>query len=143
MCIRDRPLPFASCESCAIGGGAPVFDSGYSGGVPIDGGYIGGEVIDGSFGDSYEGVPLGTSYGSGTPLAAGYAGDGGGGGGGAGAGGPANLPGYAWPSYAAAPNYGAVSYPRQHSASAWPYICLLYTSPSPRDATLSRMPSSA
>ena len=27
---------------------------------------------------------------------------------------------------------------------AWaPYICLLYTSPSPRDATLSRMPSSA
>ena len=25
----------------------------------------------------------------------------------------------------------------------WGYICLLYTSPSPRDATLSRMPSSA
>ena len=25
----------------------------------------------------------------------------------------------------------------------WPYPCLLYTSPSPRDATLSRMPSSA
>ena len=30
------------------------------------------------------------------------------------------------------------------SAKAGPdYICLLYTSPSPRDATLSRMPSSA
>ena len=27
--------------------------------------------------------------------------------------------------------------------SAYPYDCLLYTSPSPRDATLSRMPSSA
>ena len=27
--------------------------------------------------------------------------------------------------------------------SAWPTDCLLYTSPSPRDATLSRMPSSA
>ena len=27
--------------------------------------------------------------------------------------------------------------------AAWPSICLLYTSPSPRDATLSRMPSSA
>ena len=27
--------------------------------------------------------------------------------------------------------------------SAQSYICLLYTSPSPRDATLSRMPSSA
>ena len=31
--------------------------------------------------------------------------------------------------------YGAVA--------AWSGICLLYTSPSPRDATLSRMPSSA
>ena len=28
-------------------------------------------------------------------------------------------------------------------AAAWFIICLLYTSPSPRDATLSRMPSSA
>ena len=27
--------------------------------------------------------------------------------------------------------------------AALPYACLLYTSPSPRDATLSRMPSSA
>ena len=26
---------------------------------------------------------------------------------------------------------------------AWSYICLLYTSPSPRDGLLSRMPSSA
>ena len=30
-----------------------------------------------------------------------------------------------------------------HSRLVGPYICLLYTSPSPRDATLSRMPSSA
>ena len=30
-----------------------------------------------------------------------------------------------------------------HMPRAWPYRCLLYTSPSPRDATLSRMPSSA
>ena len=126
----NEPLPFASCESCAIGGGAPVFDSGFSSGVPVDSGFIGGEVIDGSFGDVHQGVPV-TNYGSGTPLAAGFAGDGGGGGGaGAGAsGGPANLPGYAWPSYAAAPNYGAVSYPRQHSASAWPYIGPFYPYP--------------
>ena len=27
--------------------------------------------------------------------------------------------------------------------AVWQYTCLLYTSPSPRDATLSRMPSSA
>ena len=33
-----------------------------------------------------------------------------------------NLPGYAWPSYAASPNYAAVTYPRQYSAAAWPYI---------------------
>ena len=34
----------------------------------------------------------------------------------------------------------------EHKKCKWPYInrtCLLYTSPSPRDATLSRMPSSA
>ena len=29
------------------------------------------------------------------------------------------------------------------SNCGWPSFCLLYTSPSPRDATLSRMPSSA
>ena len=29
------------------------------------------------------------------------------------------------------------------NAKAWLFSCLLYTSPSPRDATLSRMPSSA
>ncbi|TWU00196.1 periplasmic protein [Botrimarina colliarenosi] len=34
----------------------------------------------------------------------------------------ANMPNYAWPSYAAHPNYAAVSYPQQYSASAWPYI---------------------
>ena len=31
----------------------------------------------------------------------------------------------------------------EHRALDWFYFCLLYTSPSPRDATLSRMPSSA
>jgi hypothetical protein len=40
-----------------------------------------------------------------------------------------NLPGYAWPGYAAHPNYGAVSYPRQYSASAWPYIGPFYPYP--------------
>jgi BON domain len=32
------------------------------------------------------------------------------------------MPGYAWPSYAAHPNYAAVTYPKQYSPSAWPYI---------------------
>ncbi len=32
------------------------------------------------------------------------------------------MPNYAWPSYAAYPNYAAVTYPKQYSAAAWPYI---------------------
>ncbi len=32
------------------------------------------------------------------------------------------MPNYAWPSYAAYPNYAAVTYPRQYSPTAWPYI---------------------
>ena len=52
------------------------------------------------------------------------------------AGGPAavrydhpNMPGYAWPSYAAHPNYAAVTYPKQYSATAWPYIGPFYPYP--------------
>ena len=33
-----------------------------------------------------------------------------------------NLPNYAWPTYANYPNYAQVSYPKQYSASAYPYI---------------------
>ncbi len=40
-----------------------------------------------------------------------------------------NLPKSAWPGYAAYPNYAAVSYPKQHSASAWPYIGPFYPYP--------------
>ncbi len=40
-----------------------------------------------------------------------------------------NLPGYAWPGYAAHPNYAAVSYPNQYSPSAWPYIGPFYPYP--------------
>ncbi len=39
------------------------------------------------------------------------------------------MPGYAWPSYAAHPNYGAVAYPQQYSATAWPYIGPFYPYP--------------
>ncbi len=41
----------------------------------------------------------------------------------------ANLPDYAWPSYAAYPNYSQVTYPKQYSASAWPYIGPFYPYP--------------
>ena len=39
------------------------------------------------------------------------------------------VPNNAWPSYAAHPNYAAVTYPKQYSASAWPYIGPFYPYP--------------
>lgn len=33
-----------------------------------------------------------------------------------------NLPNHAWPTYASYPNYAQVAYPKQYSASAYPYI---------------------
>ncbi len=40
-----------------------------------------------------------------------------------------NMPNHAWPSYASYPNYAAVTYPRQYSATAWPYIGPFYPYP--------------
>jgi len=40
-----------------------------------------------------------------------------------------HLPSHAWPSYAAYPNYAAVTYPKQYSAAAWPYIGPFYPYP--------------
>ncbi len=40
-----------------------------------------------------------------------------------------NLPEYAWPSYACYPNYAEVSYPKQYSPKAWPYIGPFYPYP--------------
>ncbi len=52
---------------------------------------------------------------------------------GCGAGGPhydgPNMPNYAWPGYAAYPNYAALTYPQQYSPSAWPYIGPFYPYP--------------
>ncbi len=39
------------------------------------------------------------------------------------------LPNYAWPSYAAYPNYACVTYPKQYSPTAWPYIGPFYPYP--------------
>ena len=39
------------------------------------------------------------------------------------------MPNYAWPSYAAYPNYAQVCYPKQYSANAWPYIGPVYPYP--------------
>ncbi|HWB10872.1 MAG TPA: BON domain-containing protein [Pirellulales bacterium] len=40
-----------------------------------------------------------------------------------------HMPNYAWPSYAAHPNYAGVTYPRQYSPTAWPYIGPFYPYP--------------
>lgn len=40
-----------------------------------------------------------------------------------------NLPNYAWPGYAAYPNYAALTYPQQYSPTAWPYIGPFYPYP--------------
>ena len=40
-----------------------------------------------------------------------------------------HLPNHAWPSYAAYPNYAGVTYPRQYSPTAWPYIGPFYPYP--------------
>ncbi len=40
-----------------------------------------------------------------------------------------SMPGYAWPSYAAYPNYAALTYPKQYSPTAWPYIGPFYPYP--------------
>jgi hypothetical protein len=39
------------------------------------------------------------------------------------------MPAYAWPSYAAYPNYAAVTYPKQYSPTAFPYIGPFYPYP--------------
>jgi hypothetical protein len=40
-----------------------------------------------------------------------------------------HMPGYAWPTYASYPNYAALTYPRQYSPTAWPYIGPFYPYP--------------
>ena len=39
------------------------------------------------------------------------------------------LPNYAWPSYASHPNYAALTYPKQYSPTAWPFIGPFYPYP--------------
>lgn len=63
----------------------------------------------------YEGVPGGSGYVPGSTGGVAYE--------------NAQMPGYAWPSYAAYPNYAALTYPQQYSPTAWPYIGPFYPYP--------------
>jgi hypothetical protein len=40
-----------------------------------------------------------------------------------------NMPNYAWPSYSPYPNYASLTYPKQYSPTAWPYIGPFYPYP--------------
>ena len=109
------PLPAAGVTH-----GAPEISYGSSSieqpiGMPYSGEVITGEVISG------DPLPFATA-GAPAPGPSGGAGF-------AAPSGSPNLPGYAWPGYAARSNFGAVSYPRQYSASAWPFIGPFYPYP--------------
>ena len=141
---RGRRVQF---EQDLGGSGSRNFDSvgagAFSGG--FDGGYV-GDVYDsygggfdsyagdGYVGDSYAGESYGGSFSGGStyqleqPISSG-GGYGGGYDGGSGGYENPQLPGYSWPSFAAHPNYAGVSYPKQYSAAAWPYIGPFYPYP--------------
>jgi hypothetical protein len=88
-------------------------------------GYVGGPGAGG--GQSAGGMGMAGGAGGGGPMAMG----------GTGVGMPPvpmrgdgpNMPNYAWPSYAASPNYAALQYPTQYSPTAWPYIGPFYPYP--------------
>ncbi len=101
--------PVSEFGGCAGNG---CFDGGYSSGGCSSGGYC-----EGDFGG-------GGSYTLSQPAAPGMGGGGYGGGGAYGGVSYENpqMPNYAWPAYAAHPNYAGVTYPKQYSPMAWPYI---------------------
>ena len=87
--------------------GCPVGEGGMVGGAP--GGYAGGgPVMNGP-------MPMGGAGVGMPPIPM--------------RGGGPNMPNYAWPSYAAYPNYAALQYPTQYSPTAWPYIGPFYPYP--------------
>jgi hypothetical protein len=102
------------------------------------GGPMGGQQMGGPMGGPMGGVdPASCNCGPGG-MGGGYGGGYGdpaamgsipGGMGGAVSGDNAQMPGYAWPSYASYPNYAALTYPKQYSPTAWPYIGPFYPYP--------------
>jgi hypothetical protein len=111
---QQVPLAFAPARMVAHEAAGPFHRGhhGHHGGYPIDGG-MGEPVAENIVGD---GGPVPMHMGGGMGMA------------------PArydhpSMPGYAWPSYAAYPNYAAVTYPRQYSPTAWPYIGPFYPYP--------------
>ncbi|MCE9529193.1 MAG: BON domain-containing protein [Planctomycetales bacterium] len=105
MPARQQPIPYAYGRSNNMVpmAYAPARTIAYNGGP--------GGVADG-----YGGAPMPISGGGATGMAAARYDH-------------PNMPGYAWPSYASHPNYAAVTYPKQYSPTAWPYIGPFYPYP--------------
>ena len=112
----------------------PVGEGPAYGGQLRDGQMVPGSMrfVEGSAGIPAAACPPGRG-GMGGPVPMGGPGAGGMGGGGGMAvpvrGDGPNMPNYAWPSYAAYPNYAALQYPTQYSPTAWPYIGPFYPYP--------------
>ncbi len=101
MAGRGPAMPGVPAQPVAMAGGGP--------GMPAAGGYGQGGYVQGA-------TPIPTFVqGAGGAAQAHYD--------------QPHLPNYAWPSYAAYPNYAALTYPQQYSATAWPYIGPFYPYP--------------
>jgi hypothetical protein len=134
--VNGRPVPRAGAGVAPRGvrpvsGGEPMMLPGPGG---YDGSYVDGQMVPGTMrmsdgGPGYPGGPGG--FAGGQPMPMGGTGRMGG------TGMPPipmrgdgpNMPNYAWPSYAAYPNYAALQYPTQYSPTAWPYIGPFYPYP--------------
>lgn len=119
MPAQNAPAPIPQGSSMPVAGGRPVypgqpqsFAPGGMASTQTEGGYVqGGAQV------TVQGTPVAmpgvaATYGAGAPR---YD--------------QPYMPSYAWPSYAAYPNYAAVTYPKQYSPSAWPYIGPFYPYP--------------
>ncbi len=112
------PPPYAN--QAAYGGGqmrAPIHPAAYQQeGGPMPGGPMpGGPMPGGPMGGAMPGMPMPPM-----PMGRSNAGQ---------INDMPNLPNYAWPSYAQYPNSAAITYPKEYSASAWPYIGPFYPYP--------------
>jgi len=132
-----EPLDLPGSPGVYVGGEGAFEDGGY----PAAGAVADGQMVPGSMrvteGAAGGYCPPGQGGMAGPmPMGAGMRGPLGGSGG-AGMGGMPvpvrgegpNMPNYAWPSYAAYPNYAALQYPTQYSPTAWPYIGPFYPYP--------------
>jgi hypothetical protein len=139
--VAGRPLPASTATRQAprgvrpVSGGEPMMlpgPGGYAGGY--DGSIVDGQMVPGTMrvSEGDPGMMVGGRSMPGGPMPGGPMSMGGGGGGMPPIpmrGDAPNMPNYAWPSYAAYPNYAALQYPTQYSPTAWPYIGPFYPYP--------------